>query len=218
MTWTDRVAETSANGGNCYNCHQIDKKEISFGTIGPSLYNYGKLRGVKDPPARRQAIIEYTWGKIWNAKAYNACSNMPRAGHNGRAERRTDGHLMAAHDRLPRAAEADLLPRAQRQPGHRRPCGQGAAPGRRASAEGLRHQAGHAEAHAFTYLDFEKAAQTYGKVGGFAHLATLVKRCAPAARARCCSTAATPGRARPPRCGPRARTWSTPASCSAWTS
>ena len=32
------------------------------------------------------------------------------------------------------------------------------------------------EAHAFTYLNFEKAAQTYGKVGGFAHLATLVKR------------------------------------------
>ena len=31
-------------------------------------------------------------------------------------------------------------------------------------------------AHAFTYLDFEKAARTYGKVGGFAHLATLVKR------------------------------------------
>ena len=33
-----------------------------------------------------------------------------------------------------------------------------------------------AEAHAFTYLDFEQAARTYGKVGGFAHLATLVKR------------------------------------------
>ncbi len=32
------------------------------------------------------------------------------------------------------------------------------------------------EAHAFTYLDFAAAAQTYGKVGGFAHLATLVKR------------------------------------------
>ncbi|MCM2308295.1 MAG: thiosulfohydrolase SoxB [Sulfuritalea sp.] len=32
------------------------------------------------------------------------------------------------------------------------------------------------EAHAFTYLDFEKAARTYGKIGGFAHLATLVKR------------------------------------------
>ena len=32
------------------------------------------------------------------------------------------------------------------------------------------------EAHAFTFLDFEAAARTYGKVGGFAHLATLIKR------------------------------------------
>ena len=37
-------------------------------------------------------------------------------------------------------------------------------------------QAGTAQAHALTYLDFEQAAQRYGKVGGFAHLATLVKR------------------------------------------
>ena len=35
---------------------------------------------------------------------------------------------------------------------------------------------GTAEAHALTYLDFEQAARRYGKVGGFAHLATLVKR------------------------------------------
>jgi len=35
---------------------------------------------------------------------------------------------------------------------------------------------GTAEAHAFTYLDFAAAAKRYGKVGGFAHLATLVKR------------------------------------------
>ena len=82
MTWTDDPK--LAGGGNCYNCHQITREEISFGTIGPSLYNYGKLRGVKDPndPASR-AMLEYTWGKIWNAKAYNACSNMPRAGHAG---------------------------------------------------------------------------------------------------------------------------------------
>ena len=39
-----------------------------------------------------------------------------------------------------------------------------------------RIKSGSREAYAFTYLDFEKAAQTYGKVGGFAHLATLVKR------------------------------------------
>jgi sulfur-oxidizing protein SoxB len=35
---------------------------------------------------------------------------------------------------------------------------------------------GTAEAHALTYLDFEQAARRYGRVGGFAHLATLVKR------------------------------------------
>ncbi len=82
MTWTDDSAQ--ANGGNCYNCHQIDKKEISYGTIGPSLYNYGKIRGVSDPDsADSKPIVEYTWGKIWNSKAYNACSNMPRAGHMG---------------------------------------------------------------------------------------------------------------------------------------
>ena len=82
MTWTDKAG--SANGGNCYNCHQISKEEIFFGTLGPSLYNYGKIRGVKDPAsADSKAIVEYTWGKIWNAKAYNACSGMPRFGHAG---------------------------------------------------------------------------------------------------------------------------------------
>ncbi|MDZ4101551.1 MAG: sulfur oxidation c-type cytochrome SoxX [Hydrogenophaga sp.] len=82
LTWTDKAGE--ANGGNCYNCHQISKEEISFGTLGPSLYNYGKLRGVTDPnSAGGKAIVEYTWGKLWNARAYNACSQMPRVGHMG---------------------------------------------------------------------------------------------------------------------------------------
>ncbi len=82
LTWTDDAKQ--ANGGNCYNCHQISKAEISFGTIGPSLYNYGKIRGVADPAsAASKPIVEYTWGKIYNSKAYNACSNMPRAGHAG---------------------------------------------------------------------------------------------------------------------------------------
>lgn len=65
------------NGGNCYACHQITKQEISFGNIGPSLYQYGKLRG------NGEEIVKYTWGKIYNAQAYTACSNMPRFGHNG---------------------------------------------------------------------------------------------------------------------------------------
>jgi len=82
MTWTDSSAATSANGAQCYNCHQIGPAEISYGTIGPSLHHYGKLRGVKDlaDPASA-AIIQYTWGKLWNSKAYAACSNMPRFGH-----------------------------------------------------------------------------------------------------------------------------------------
>jgi sulfur-oxidizing protein SoxB len=37
-------------------------------------------------------------------------------------------------------------------------------------------RAGSAQAHALTYLNFEQAARRYGKVGGFAHLATLVQR------------------------------------------
>jgi sulfur-oxidizing protein SoxX len=82
MTWTDASTATSANGGNCYNCHQIDNKEISYGTIGPSLWNYGKNRGVTDPAAPATApIVQYTWVKLWNAKAYSPCSNMPRFGH-----------------------------------------------------------------------------------------------------------------------------------------
>jgi len=82
MTWTDASAAPAKNGAMCYNCHQISKKEISFGTIGPSLWNYGKLRGVTDPsdPAAA-AIVKYTWGKLYNSKAYSACSNMPRFGH-----------------------------------------------------------------------------------------------------------------------------------------
>ena len=96
MTWTDPSAATSANGGNCYNCHQITKAEISFGTIGPSLYNYGKNRGVSsyDAPSA-QAIAEYTWAKIYNGKTYNACSNMPRFGHAGLLSEQQMRDLMA---------------------------------------------------------------------------------------------------------------------------
>jgi sulfur-oxidizing protein SoxX len=72
-TWTDKP--DSAVGGGCYNCHQINKAEISHGNIGPSLWNYGKMRGYS------KEILEYTWGRISNSKAYNACSNMPRFAH-----------------------------------------------------------------------------------------------------------------------------------------
>jgi sulfur-oxidizing protein SoxX len=65
------------SGANCYACHQLSKAEISYGTIGPSLYNFGKLRGTSE------AIQRYAYGKIYNSQAFSACSNMPRFGHNG---------------------------------------------------------------------------------------------------------------------------------------
>ena len=73
MTWNDK----GGVGGACYNCHQIGPAESSFGTVGPSLYQFGKRRGYGSDVQR------YVYGKIYNAKAYNACSRMPRFGHAG---------------------------------------------------------------------------------------------------------------------------------------
>jgi sulfur-oxidizing protein SoxX len=96
LTWTDASAATSANGGNCYNCHQINRDEISFGTIGPSLWNYGKTRGVRDPKDPVSAgVVQYTWAKLYNSKAYAACSNMPRFGHLGLLDEKQLRDLMA---------------------------------------------------------------------------------------------------------------------------
>jgi L-cysteine S-thiosulfotransferase len=62
-------------GANCYACHQLSPKELSYGTIGPSLYRFGKLHGYTDETRR------YAWQKIYNAEAFAACSNMPRFGY-----------------------------------------------------------------------------------------------------------------------------------------
>jgi L-cysteine S-thiosulfotransferase len=70
-------APNTVGGGNCYACHAIDKKELSYGNIGPSLAQYGKLRGNSDP------IQKYTWARIWNSHVFNACNSMPRFGAAG---------------------------------------------------------------------------------------------------------------------------------------
>jgi L-cysteine S-thiosulfotransferase len=75
FTWTDKPGLPV--GGNCYNCHQISPKEMSFGTIGPSLYQFGKNRG------NTPEMQKYVYEKIYNAKAFNLCSDMPRFGHVG---------------------------------------------------------------------------------------------------------------------------------------
>jgi sulfur-oxidizing protein SoxX len=75
LTWSDRAG--APGDGSCYNCHQLSPQEASHGTLGPSLYRFGALRG-NTPEMQR-----YAYGKIFNAKAYNLCSQMPRLGWSG---------------------------------------------------------------------------------------------------------------------------------------
>ena len=87
FTWTDEPGLPV--GGNCYNCHQISPKETSFGTVGPTLYQFGKIRG------NSAEIQKYTYSRIYNAKAYNLCSEMPRFGHIGALQEGQIRHLVA---------------------------------------------------------------------------------------------------------------------------
>jgi L-cysteine S-thiosulfotransferase len=75
LQWTDAAGAPA--GGSCYNCHQLSPQEASYGTLGPSLLRFGWMRG-NGPEMQR-----YVFGKIYNAKAYNLCSQMPRLGHSG---------------------------------------------------------------------------------------------------------------------------------------
>jgi sulfur-oxidizing protein SoxX len=75
FTWSDKPGLPV--GGNCYNCHQIGPKETAFGTVGPSLLHFGKLRG------NSADMQKYVYSKIYNAKAHNVCSEMPRFGYVG---------------------------------------------------------------------------------------------------------------------------------------
>jgi len=65
------------SGANCYACHQLTTQEVSFGTIGPSLYNFAKARGYGPD------IQKYAWTKVYNSHAFAACSSMPRFGYRG---------------------------------------------------------------------------------------------------------------------------------------
>ncbi|MEN9728642.1 MAG: hypothetical protein RL434_3008 [Pseudomonadota bacterium] len=75
LQWNDDPAKP--NGGNCYACHELAPAEMAYGTLGPSLKHYGKLRG-QDP-----AVLAYAWSMIYNSSSYAPCSNMPRFGHRG---------------------------------------------------------------------------------------------------------------------------------------
>jgi L-cysteine S-thiosulfotransferase len=75
LQWNDKPGD--AGGGGCYNCHQLSKQEASYGTLGPSLLGFGKQRG------NGMEMQRYAYGRVYNAKAYNACSQMPRLGYSG---------------------------------------------------------------------------------------------------------------------------------------
>lgn len=77
LRFTDTGQPNRKNGGNCYACHQLAPKELSYGTLGPSLYQFGKARGYTEE------IRKYAYGKIFNAQAFSACTSMPRFGHSG---------------------------------------------------------------------------------------------------------------------------------------
>jgi sulfur-oxidizing protein SoxX len=73
--WSDDP--TKPGGGNCYACHQLTKAELSYGTIGPSLYHFGRTRGFGPD------MQKYVYGKVYNSEAFSACSSMPRFGYHG---------------------------------------------------------------------------------------------------------------------------------------
>lgn len=76
------------NGGNCYACHALDPKEPAAGNLGPKLTGYGK-RGTND------AMLKYTYEKIYNAHAFYACSGMPRFGVHDVLESKQIADIMA---------------------------------------------------------------------------------------------------------------------------
>jgi sulfur-oxidizing protein SoxX len=76
LRFTDYPPRNRPNGGNCYACHQLTKKEVSYGTVGPSLLGYGKNRNFG------AAETKLVYEKIYNSHASFPCSLMPRLGAN----------------------------------------------------------------------------------------------------------------------------------------
>jgi sulfur-oxidizing protein SoxX len=76
LRFTDYPARR-ANGGNCYACHQLEKRELSFGTLGPSLLQYGKAR------RHAEAEVKAVYDRIYNPQAAVPCASMPRFGTSG---------------------------------------------------------------------------------------------------------------------------------------
>lgn len=84
-----KVEKRKENGASCSNCHLLDPREVNAGNVGPSLAGYGAQRG------NSEAVVKYTYEKVYNAWAYSPCSNMPRMGHNGHLTPEQISHVVA---------------------------------------------------------------------------------------------------------------------------
>src|SRR5689334_9393644 len=73
----NRVEKVKENGALCVNCHALDPNDVNVGNLGPSLTHYALQRSASE------ALIKYTYEKIYNSWAYYPCSHMPRFGRNG---------------------------------------------------------------------------------------------------------------------------------------
>jgi len=84
-----RLEKRKENGGLCQNCHALAAGEINVGNVGPSLTGYGAQRG------NSEAIVKYTYDKIYNAWHSVPCSNMPRLGATGHLTPEQVAHMVA---------------------------------------------------------------------------------------------------------------------------
>jgi sulfur-oxidizing protein SoxX len=83
------VEKVKENGALCTNCHALDPREVNAGNLGPALSGYGTQRG------HSEAVIKYTYEKIYNAWLYYPCSNMPRLGASGFLSPEQIAHVVA---------------------------------------------------------------------------------------------------------------------------
>jgi len=84
-----RLEKRKENGGLCQNCHALAAGEINVGNVGPSLTGFGAQRG------NSEAIVKYTYDKIYNAWHSVPCSNMPRLGATGHLTPEQVAHMVA---------------------------------------------------------------------------------------------------------------------------
>ncbi|KAK3586181.1 hypothetical protein CHS0354_013131 [Potamilus streckersoni] len=151
-------------GGNCYACHALDPKEVAAGSMGISLTGYGKIR-----TGLAAASYGYSRNRLFAATPSGKTGNLYEIPGFGDF---SVFHITDTH--------AQLLPVYFREPNVN--LGLDSARNRPPHLTGdhllkfYNIKPNSPEAYAFTHLNFPDVAKMYGKTGGYAHLATLLKQ------------------------------------------